>query len=125
MVYYGHDVFESMAELEHKALEATGIHLSMLRFAISFVASVPVGLLFKFVPTVKGEQVDTIGRNFLLIFSHKFSCECFCESSVLELCVVLQLHSSCCYSVLALLNLAVCWTARGDIRRPNIKAFDS
>ncbi len=64
MVYYGHDVFANMAELEHKALEATGIHLSMLRFAISFVASVPVGLLFKFVPTVKGEQLDTIKTAF-------------------------------------------------------------
>ncbi len=77
MVYYGHDAFASMADLEHKALEATGIHLSMLRFAISFVASVPVGLLFKFVPTVKGEQVDNdwILSNLL----PTFSCACFCD----------------------------------------------
>lgn len=66
MVYLGQDMFESMSQLEHKALEATGIHLSLLRFAISFVASVPVGALFKFVPTVRGKNPTSCHSDFLL-----------------------------------------------------------
>ncbi|BDA41335.1 Lysophospholipid acyltransferase 2 [Coccomyxa sp. Obi] len=40
----------------------------MLRFAISFVASVPVGLLFKFVPTVKGRHIYAIITGFALLY---------------------------------------------------------
>lgn len=56
MAFWSQNISESYSEWELRALEATGIQLSLLRFAISFVASVPVGLLFKFVPTVKGKR---------------------------------------------------------------------
>ena len=50
-----HDIFSLIAQYEHEVTEAVGMPLSMIRFAASFLASVVVGLLLKFVPTVKGE----------------------------------------------------------------------
>lgn len=58
MTLVHHDLFSKIAEWEQAGQEAAGIPLSMLRFAISFVASVFVGLLFKYVPTVKGALCD-------------------------------------------------------------------
>ncbi|EIE25092.1 membrane bound O-acyl transferase family protein [Coccomyxa subellipsoidea C-169] len=68
MVILGHELFATMAALEHRALEATGIHVSLLRFAISFVASVPVGALFKFIPTVRGKHTFAIVTGFALLY---------------------------------------------------------
>jgi hypothetical protein len=42
------------SEWEQAGVEAAGVPISLLRFALAFFASVPVGILFKFVPTVKG-----------------------------------------------------------------------
>lgn len=42
------------SEWEHAGVGAAGVPISLLRFALAFFASVPVGILFKYVPTVKG-----------------------------------------------------------------------
>ena len=53
------DILSLIAQYEHEITEAVGMPLSMVRFAASFLVSVVVGILLKFVPTVKGE---TCGR---------------------------------------------------------------
>ncbi len=52
----GQDILSLIAQYEHDITEAVGMPLSMVRFAASFLASVVVGLLLKFVPTVRGKQ---------------------------------------------------------------------
>ena len=53
------DLFSLIAQYEHEVTEAVGMPLSMIRFAASFLASVVIGLLLKFIPTVKGEVGGT------------------------------------------------------------------
>ena len=54
------DILSLIAQYEHDITEAVGMPLSMVRFAASFLASVVVGVLLKFVPTVRGEKVGVI-----------------------------------------------------------------
>ena len=53
------NLFSLITQYEHEVTEAVGMPLSMIRFAASFLASVVVGLLLKFIPTVKGEIIGT------------------------------------------------------------------
>ncbi len=55
-----HDILSLIAQYEHEITEAVGMPLSMVRFAASFLASVVVGLLLNFVPTVKGKKYGII-----------------------------------------------------------------
>lgn len=48
------DMFSLIAQYENEITEAVGMPLSIVRFAASFLVSVVVGLLLKFVPTVRG-----------------------------------------------------------------------
>lgn len=54
MKYGNQDMFALVGHYEHEITEAVGMPLSMVRFAISFFASVFVGILLKYVPTVRG-----------------------------------------------------------------------
>ena len=49
-----------IAQYENEITEAVGMPISTVRFAASFLASVVVGLLLKFVPTVRGETQSVI-----------------------------------------------------------------
>ena len=54
------EVLHRGQELEQAGVEAAGVPISLLRFALAFFASVPVGILFKYVPTVKGNEHPAI-----------------------------------------------------------------
>lgn len=51
------DVCNRIQELEQAGVAALGVPVSLLRFTLAFFASVPVGILFKYIPTVKGTWV--------------------------------------------------------------------
>ena len=48
------EISQSISELEQAGVDAAGVPLSLLRFATAFLLSVPVGIVFKYVPTVTG-----------------------------------------------------------------------
>ena len=48
------EISQSVSELEQAGVAAAGVPLSLLRFATAFLLSVPVGIVFKYVPTVTG-----------------------------------------------------------------------
>ena len=50
------EVLHTVHDWEQAGVEAAGVPISLLRFAVAFFASVPVGILFKYVPTVKGNE---------------------------------------------------------------------
>ncbi|CAL5220084.1 g2035 [Coccomyxa viridis] len=63
-----HDILSLIAQYEHEITEAVGMPLSMVRFAASFLASVVVGLLLNFVPTVKGRHIYATVTGFALLY---------------------------------------------------------
>lgn len=52
---------------ELEACASSGLTLSMLRFSISFVLSVLVGALFRFVPTVRGRHAYSLLTGVALV----------------------------------------------------------
>lgn len=51
----GQDIFSVVAQYEQEITEAVGMPISMVRFAVAFIASVLVGFVLKFVPTARGK----------------------------------------------------------------------
>ena len=45
---------QRVSEIEQAGVDAAGVPISLLRFAIAFLLSVPVGIVFKYIPTVTG-----------------------------------------------------------------------
>ena len=59
---YGHSLFP-VQPWESAAVQASGLSASQLRFAISFLLSIAVGAILRYIPTPKCEQERWCGRS--------------------------------------------------------------
>ena len=65
------EVSQRVSELEQAGVDAAGVPLSLLRFAIAFLLSVPVGIVFRYVPTVRGEIPFLLITSTRMLPSHQ------------------------------------------------------